>query len=82
MINDLIDQLTQKTLEIVDLKSQVDDAFKKAANAKTDLAQAKFEKVQLEDIIEQLRKRISKDQKSTNKAAAESTRPSIAGGAS
>ena len=52
VINDLIDQLTTKTLEIVDFKKQVEDAFKQAAEAKTSLAQAKFEKVQLEDLIE------------------------------
>ena len=43
VIKDLIDQLSEKTIEIVTLKKEVDDAFKQAAEAKTSLAQAKYE---------------------------------------
>ena len=39
VINDLIDQITTKTIEVVELKKQIDDAFKQAANAKLSLAQ-------------------------------------------
>ena len=58
VINDLIDQITQKTIEIADLKSQVDRAFKEVAEAKTELAQCKFEKVNLEEVLEQMKKKI------------------------
>ena len=61
VINDLIDQITQKTIEIVEFKKQADEAYKTAAEAKTSLAQCKFEKEQLETIIEQLRKKVFTD---------------------
>ncbi len=38
VINQLIDQLTEKTLEIAEMKGQIDLAFKQAAQAKTDMA--------------------------------------------
>lgn len=39
VINQLIDQLSQKTIENAELKTQIEQAFKQAANAKLSLAQ-------------------------------------------
>lgn len=63
VINDLIDQLTQKTIEICELKSQVEKAIKETAEAKTAFAQLKFENENLEAVLEQFKKKISTTQR-------------------
>lgn len=63
VINQLIDQLTEKTLEIAEMKGQVDQAFKQAAQAKTDLLTAKLENEQLAELVEILRNKITNEKK-------------------
>ena len=63
VINQLIDQLTQKTLELAEMKTELDDAFKQAAYAKTDLATAKIENEELKELNEILRSKIDTKQK-------------------
>lgn len=63
VINQLIDQLTEKTIEIAEMKGQVDQAFKQAAQAKTDLLTAKLENEQLAELVEILRNKITNDKK-------------------
>ena len=70
VINQLIDQLTEKTLEIAEMKGQIDQAFKQAAQAKTDLASAKLENEQLSTLVEVLRKKIGTELKKDIKKVA------------
>jgi len=55
VISDLVDQITKKSIELSEIKQEIESAFKTAAEAKTSLAQCQLEKMQLEEIIEQLR---------------------------
>ena len=52
VINQLIDQLHEKTLEIVELRKHMEEAFKETATAKTDLATCKLENEQLASMVE------------------------------
>ena len=63
VINQLIDQLTEKTLEIADMKGHMSEAFKETAKAKCDLATTKLENEQLSFFVEQLRQKIGTERK-------------------
>ena len=57
----MIDQLTQKTLEIAEMKQQLDAAIKEVAQVKTELATSKLENEQLIEFAERLRKKIDSE---------------------
>ena len=59
----MIDQLTQKTIEIAEMKQQLDAAIKEVAQVKTELATSKLENEQLIEFAERLRKKIDSEQK-------------------
>lgn len=58
-----MNEIAKKSMELAELKSSIEEAFKTAAEAKTNMAQAQLEKEQLTELIEQLKKRLEKDQK-------------------
>ena len=58
-----MNEIAKKSMELAELKSQVEEAFKTAAEAKTNMAQCQLEKEQLGELLEQLKKKIEKDQK-------------------
>ena len=56
-----MNEIAKKSMEMAELKSSIEEAFKTAAEAKTNMAQAQLEKEQLAELIEQMKKRLEKE---------------------
>lgn len=56
-------EMAKKSIELAEVKQQLEEAYKTAAEAKTGMAQSNLEKEQLQELVEQLKQKIFKNQK-------------------